>query len=54
LRGGGEGDVAVPADPGTAFEVVEAEAGFEFAVVVLDTPAAFRKVDQVAQGRVGG
>jgi hypothetical protein len=38
LGGGGEGDVAVPADPGTAFEVVESEAGFEFAVVVFDAP----------------
>ncbi len=44
----------MPADPGAAFEVVEAEAGFEFAVVVFDAPAAFREVDQVGQGRVGG
>ncbi len=35
----GEGDVAVPAAEGTPFEVVDAEAGLEFAVVVLDAPA---------------
>jgi len=32
----GEGDVAVPADEAAAFEVVDAETGFEFAVVVFD------------------
>ncbi len=31
-----EGDVAVPAEAGAAFEVVQAEAGLELAVVVLD------------------
>jgi hypothetical protein len=31
----GEGDVAVPAGKGAAFEVVQSEAGFEFAVVVF-------------------
>ena len=54
MGGGGEGDVAVPADEGAAFEVVEAEAGFEFAVVVFDAPAAFREADQVVQAGVGG
>jgi len=46
--------VAVPAGPGTAFEVVEAEAGLEFAVVVFDAPAACGELDQVGQGGVGG
>jgi hypothetical protein len=46
--------VAVPADEGAAFEVVEAEAGLEFAVVMFDAPAAFGQVDQVAQRGVGG
>jgi hypothetical protein len=31
--------VAVPADEGLAFEVVDIEAGFEFAVVVFDASA---------------
>jgi hypothetical protein len=35
----GEGDVSVPSGPGSAFEVVQAEAVFEFAVVVFDPPA---------------
>jgi hypothetical protein len=34
----GEGDVAVPADEAAAFEVVDPETGFEFAVVVFDAP----------------
>jgi hypothetical protein len=33
--------VAVPAEPGAAFEVVQAEAAFQFAVVVLDPPPDF-------------
>src|ERR1700716_587384 len=36
---GDEGDVAVPAGVGASFEVVQAEAVFEFAVVVFDAPA---------------
>ena len=36
LGEGGEGDVAVPAGVGAALEVVQAQAGFQFAVVVLD------------------
>ena len=35
LRGGGEGDVAVPAVPGAAFEVVQAEGGLQFAAVAF-------------------
>jgi hypothetical protein len=46
--------MAAPADPGAAFEVVEAEAGLQLAVVVFDAPPAFRQMDQVAQGRIGG
>jgi hypothetical protein len=47
LGNGGEGDVAVPAEPGAAFEVVEAEAVFEFAVVVFDAPADLGQSHQV-------
>lgn len=35
---GDEGGVAVPADEGTAFEVVEAEAGLQLPGVVFDVP----------------
>ncbi len=48
MGGGGEGDVAVPAVEGAAFEVVQAQGGFQLAVVVLDPPAQFR---QPYQGR---
>lgn len=41
VGGGDEGDVVVPAGPGAAFVVVQAEAVFELAVVVLDAPAQF-------------
>jgi hypothetical protein len=34
----GEGDVAVPAGVGAAFELVQSQAGFQLAVVVLDPP----------------
>ena len=54
MGGCGEGDVAVPADPGAAFEVVEAEGGVEFAVVVLDAPAACGQADQLGTWCVGG
>jgi len=43
-----EGDVVVPAGEGASFEVVEAEAVFEFAVVVFDPPADLREVDEVS------
>jgi hypothetical protein len=42
----GEGDVAVPAEIAAAFEVVQAEAVFEFAVVVFDAPADLRELDE--------
>ena len=35
---GDAGDVVVEADPGAAFEVVQAEAGFHLAVVVFSAP----------------
>jgi hypothetical protein len=35
LGQGGEGDLAVPAEVGAAFEVIQAEAVFEFAVLVV-------------------
>ena len=35
----GEGDMAMPAGEGSSLEVVEAEPGFEFSVVVFDAPA---------------
>ena len=50
-RAHGEGDVAVPADERAAFEVVDAQAGFEFAVVVFDPPADLRQPDQGLQRR---
>jgi hypothetical protein len=49
-----EGDVVVPARPGAAFEVVEAERVFELAVVLLDAPAQLRELDKLLQRRVGG
>jgi arginase family enzyme len=52
LRGG---DVVVPSGPGAAFEVVEAEAVLEFAVVVFDAPADLRQAyelgDRSAEAR---
>ena len=54
MGGGDEGGVVVPAEPGAAFEVVEAEAGFEFAVVVFDAPADFRQAHEFVDGCVGG
>ena len=54
LGGCGEGDVAVPADPGAAFEVVQAEGLLQFAVVVLDAPAALGEADELGQWGVGG
>ena len=54
LRDGDEGDVVVPAGVGAAFEVVEAECVFEFAVVVLDPPAHLGQADQRREVGVGG
>src|SRR5437763_15899885 len=50
----GEGDMTVPAQETAAFEVVETEAVFEFAVVVFDPPADLRQTHQVPQMGVGG
>jgi hypothetical protein len=42
----GQRDVAVPAGEGSALKVVDAEAGFQFAVVVFDAPADFPQAYQ--------
>ena len=47
-------DVAVPAGEGAAFEVVQAEAGFQFAVVVLDPPADLGQPDELGDRGVFG
>jgi hypothetical protein len=44
VGGGDEGGVVVPAEPGAAFEVVEAEGVFEFSVVVFDAPSMVGKM----------
>ncbi len=54
MGGRHEGDVVVPAGPGPAFEVVQAQAVFEFAVIVLDAPADLGQTDQVGDRCVGG
>ena len=54
LGQGGECDVAVPAGVAAAFEVVESESVFEFAVVVLDPPADLGESDQLWERGVGG
>ena len=51
---GDEGDVAVPAGVGASFEVVQAEAVFEFAVVVFDAPADLGQLHECCEWRVGG
>ncbi|GHD76466.1 hypothetical protein GCM10010317_093080 [Streptomyces mirabilis] len=48
VGGGHEGDVVVPAGPRTPLDVVQAQAVFEFAVVVLDAPADLGQTDQVS------
>jgi hypothetical protein len=45
--------VPVPAGVAAAFEVVQAEAVFELAVVVLDAPADLGQAYQVAQAGAG-
>ena len=50
----GEGDVAVPAQVGAAFEVVQSQAGLELAVVVLDPPSDLGQAHQLFQGDVFG
>jgi hypothetical protein len=42
--------VAVPAEVGAAFEMIEAEAVFEFSVVVFDAPADLGQPNQSATG----
>jgi hypothetical protein len=54
VGGGDEGGVVVPAQPGAAFEVVEAESGFEFAVVAFDALTHFGQADEFGGGGVGG
>ncbi len=49
MGGGDERGVVVPAEPGAAFEVVERETGFQFAVVVLDAPPDFGDRDEFLQ-----
>src|SRR5579859_7642747 len=49
-----EGDVVVPAVEAAAFEVVEAERVFEFAVVVLDAPSQLREAHELLERRVSG
>lgn len=39
VGGGDQGDVVMPAPPGAALEVVQAQAVFEFPVVVLNLPS---------------
>src|SRR2546421_1576943 len=43
-----------PAGEGAALEVVDTEAGFEFAVVVFDPPADLRQPDEGLQSGTGG
>ena len=50
----GERDVTVPAEVAAAFEMVQTEAVFEFAVVVLDAPADLGQPDQCPQGVSAG
>ena len=47
-------DVAVPAGEGSAFEVGQAEAGFQLAVVVLDPPADLGQPDELGDRGVFG
>lgn len=48
------GGVVVPAQPGTTFEMVQSETGFQLPVVVLDAPADLRQPYQLGQRGVGG
>jgi hypothetical protein len=50
---GDQGGVVMPAVPGAAFEVVQAEGVFEFAVVVLDAPADLGQSHQFGDRDVG-
>lgn len=51
---GDQGDVVVPASPGAAFEVGQAQGLLHLTVVVLDPPAQFRGAHEGGQRRVGG
>jgi len=52
LGQGGEGDMAVPAEVGAALEVVQAEAGFQLAVVVPGPPPDLGQPGQLFHGGV--
>src|SRR6266581_1225849 len=51
---GGEGDVAVPAGERAALEVVQAQAGLQLAVVVLDPPSDLGQAHELFDGGVLG
>lgn len=51
---GDEGEVVVEAVEGSSFEVVQAESGLEFAVVVLGSPSHFGEFDECFQGSLCG
>src|SRR3954447_13774057 len=53
LGQGGESDMAMPALIVAALEMVQAEAVFEFAVVVLDAPADLGESNQCPQWSIG-
>ena len=54
LGEGGEGDVAVPAGERAALEVVQAEAGLQFPVVMLDPPPDLGQPDEFPDRGVFG
>src|SRR5579875_19788 len=54
VRDRDQGDVVIPAAVGAAFEVIESESVFEFAVVMLDAPAQLPQPDQLLDRSVGG
>lgn len=54
MRDGDEGDVVVPASPGAALEVGQAQDLLHFAVVVLDAPAQLCGAHEGGQRGVGG
>src|ERR1700694_2770365 len=53
VGGGDEGGVVVPAGPGASLEVVQAQTGFQFPVVVFDAPADLGQAHEFLQGCVG-
>nr|BFD87932.1 hypothetical protein StreXyl84_73330 [Streptomyces sp. Xyl84] len=54
LGGGEEGDVVVPAAPGTALEVVQSQSMLELAMIVLEPPAHLGPPHQVSGCVVAG